>query len=143
MKELGQEENYFDLFMGQLSLDETSLLRNPNNKIKQMNKMVSFVTVDFYNHDTQHSNFVEGNSRKLTNNFSFKVEMNQYTVKFLAKKSVVLELWSPQGSSTVLLGKGEIWLRDLVANSVKDVSAVVRGKCPFYSQSDSSLVATL
>lgn len=68
--------------------------------------MVSFLTIDFYNHDTQHSNFVEGSSRKLGNNFSFKVEMNQYTVKYLAKQSVMLELWSPQGSSTVLLGKG-------------------------------------
>ncbi len=69
--------------------------------------------------------------------------MNQHTVKFLAKQCVMLELWSPQGASTVLLGKGELWLRDLVANSLKDISAVVRGKCPFYSENDRSLVATL
>jgi hypothetical protein len=69
--------------------------------------------------------------------------MNQHIVKFLAKQAVILELWSPQGSSTVLLGKGEIWLRDLVTNSVKDVSAVVRGKCPFYLQNDRNPVGTL
>ena len=81
-------------------------MHNPQNKIKQINQIVSFVTIDFYNHDTQHSHFVEGNSRKLGNNFSFKVDMNQHTVRFLAKQSVAIELWSPQGTSTVLLGKG-------------------------------------
>lgn len=69
--------------------------------------------------------------------------MNQTFIKYLTKQSVMLELWSPQGSSTVLLGRGEVWLRDLVANAVKDISAVVRGKCPFYNQIDKSLVATL
>jgi hypothetical protein len=105
-------------------------------------KIVSFLTVDFYNHDTQHSHFAEGNARKLDNNFSFRVEMNQSLMKFLTKQTLVLELWSPQGSSTVMLGKGEVWLRDLVNNASKDVSSVIRGKCPFY-QTDRSLVATV
>ena len=69
--------------------------------------------------------------------------MNQHTVRYLAKQSVMLELWSPQGSSTVLMGKGEIWLRDLVSNAVRDVSAVVRGKCPFYHANDRNPVGTL
>jgi len=94
------------MILGQLTLDDGTLMHNPQNKIKQINQMVSFITLDFYNHDTQHSHFVEGNSRRLANNFSFKVEMNQHIIKFLAKQAVVLELWSPQGSSTVLLGKG-------------------------------------
>jgi hypothetical protein len=81
-------------------------MRNPQNKLKQISQMISFLTVDFYNHDTQHSNFVEGNSKKLANNYSFKVDMSQAFVKYLTKQSVMLELWSPQGSSTILLGKG-------------------------------------
>ena len=68
--------------------------------------------------------------------------MGQSLVKYLTKQTLVIELWSPQGSTTVMLGKGEIWLRDLVNNSSKDVSSVIRGKCPFY-QSDRSLVATV
>ena len=43
----------------------------------------------------------------------------------------------------MLLGKGEIWLRDIVVNAVKDISAVVRGKCPFYSQTDKAMIATV
>ncbi len=68
--------------------------------------MVSFLTVDFYNHDTQHSNFVQGNLRKLNNNFSFRVDMNPSLIKFLSKNALVLELWSPQGTNTVPLAKG-------------------------------------
>lgn len=52
------DQNYLDLYLGQLNLDETALLHNPSNKIKQIAQMVSFLTLDFYNHDTQHSHFV-------------------------------------------------------------------------------------
>jgi hypothetical protein len=142
LKDLDNIYNYFDLYLGLLNLDEVAITKNPSNRIKDVTKIVSFLTVDFYNHDTQHSHFAEGNARKLDNNFSFRVEMNQSLVKFLTKQTLVLELWSPQGSNTIMLGKGEIWLRDLVSNASKDVSAVVRGKCPFY-QADRSLVATV
>lgn len=50
--------------------------------------MISFVTIDFYNHDTQHSNFLEGNNKKFENNYSFKVEVNSYFIKFMSKNSV-------------------------------------------------------
>lgn len=73
LKELENQYNFFDLYLGQLNLDELSLTKNQNNKIKDISKMISFLTVDFYNHDTQHSHFAEGNARKLDNNFSFRV----------------------------------------------------------------------
>lgn len=44
--------------------------------------------------------------KKLGNNYSFKVEVNSYFLKFISKNTVSLELWSPQGTATVLLGKG-------------------------------------
>ena len=34
-------------------------------------------------------------------------------------------------------------LKDLVTNAIKDISAVMRGKCPFYNQTDRGLIATL
>jgi hypothetical protein len=89
-----------------LNIDEGVLMKNPQNKIKNTSHFVSFLTIDFYNHETQHSNFAEGVMKKLGNNYSFKVEVNTYYLKFLSKNTVSLELWSPQGTSTVLLGKG-------------------------------------
>ena len=42
----------------------------------------------------------------------------------------------------MLLGRGEIWLKDLISKSSKDIAPVVRGKCPIYHQ-DRNLMATV
>lgn len=110
VKELESNENYFDLYLGHISIDESMLLKNPQNKIKNVSHFVSFVTVDFFNHETQHSDFAEGVMKKLGNNYSFRVEVNTYFLKYLSKNAINLELWSPQGTATVLLGKGKIYL---------------------------------
>lgn len=73
IKNLENTFNYFDLHLGLLNIDESTIGVNPHNKIKATNSLISFVTVDFYNHETQHSNFLEGNSKKFDNNYSFKV----------------------------------------------------------------------
>ncbi len=106
MRDLDSTENYFDLFLGNLNIDESVLMKNPQNKIKNTSHFISFLTIDFYNHETQHSNFAEGVMKKLGNNYSFKVEVNSYFLKFISKNTISLELWSPQGTATVLLGKG-------------------------------------
>lgn len=117
-------------------------MKHPNNKIKQAAQLVSFLTIDFYNHETQHSHFVEGTPRNVASNFSFRVEVDLSLARFLSRQAVRLELWSPQGNATVQLGRGEVWLRDLLANATKEVSSVVRGKCPLYTP-DSTLIGTL
>lgn len=53
-----------------------------------MSHFISFLTIDFYNHETQHSNFAEGVMKKLGNNYSFKVEVNSYFLKYLSKNAV-------------------------------------------------------
>ncbi len=73
MRDLESTENYFDLYLGHLNIDEGVLMKNPQNKIKNTSHFVSFLTIDFYNHETQHSNFAEGVMKKLGNNYSFKV----------------------------------------------------------------------
>lgn len=57
IKGLDHQENFFDLYLGQLNLDETNVIRHPQNKIKTVTNIISFLTLDFYNHPTQHSNF--------------------------------------------------------------------------------------
>jgi hypothetical protein len=71
--------------------------------------------------------------KRLGNNYSFKVEVNTYFLKYLSKNSISVELWSPQGTATVLLGKGEIYLVDLINKAAQDISTVVRGKAQIYN----------
>mgnify|MGYP003686566243 CR=1 FL=1 len=90
IKALESNENYFDLYLGQVIIDETSLVKNPQNKVKNIAQVISFLTVDFYNHETQHSDFIEGVSKKVANNYSFKVEVNPYYVKYLSRNSIAV-----------------------------------------------------
>jgi hypothetical protein len=58
MKGLGPNENYFDIYLGTLRIEEAELIRHPENKLRSMAQFISFLTVDFYNHETQHSSFL-------------------------------------------------------------------------------------
>lgn len=71
-----------------MNINEVTLMKNPQNKIKNISNFVSFLTLDFYNHETQHSEFVEGVTRVLNNNYSFKVEINAYFLKYLSKNTI-------------------------------------------------------
>lgn len=80
--------------------------------------------------------------KKLGNNYSFKVDVNTYFLKYLAKNTVSLELWSPQGTATVLLGKGQIYLSEMINKATHNIANVVRGKCQIY-HNDKTLLATV
>ena len=63
--------NFFDLFLGEVSLMETMLvsvtgLANPGSPLL-------LATVDFYSHNTQHSKLTQGCRCDLQSEFSFKV----------------------------------------------------------------------
>jgi len=63
--------NYFDLFLSEVSLMETMLLSitglsNPTSPL-------ILATVDFYNHNTEHSKLTQGCKCDLQSEFSFKV----------------------------------------------------------------------
>jgi len=47
--------NVLDLYLGTIAVDERFLPRGLG-----IGKLATFATVDFYNHDTQHSNIAEG-----------------------------------------------------------------------------------
>ena len=66
--------NVFDLWIGQVDFDMGAVNRilenkDPNRLNRDVKKMLTFVTVDFYNYDTQNSTIVEG----LRSNYNFQV----------------------------------------------------------------------
>lgn len=70
------------------------------------------------------------------------MEVTPYYLKYLSKNSINLELWSPQGTATVLLGKGKIYLSELITKASKEISNVIRGKCQVYFN-DKFLIASV
>lgn len=57
----------------------------------------SFLTVDFYNHETQTSSFAEGLKPVYNVHISFKVNVDDFFLQFLERDSLVFEANSARG----------------------------------------------
>jgi hypothetical protein len=54
-----EEQNYLDVFLSDANLDENAINKLVPNS-ENMKNPLSFLTVDFYNHDTVHTGITEG-----------------------------------------------------------------------------------
>ncbi len=72
-----------------MKIDENNMMRNPQNKVKSIAHMISFLMIDFYDHYPQHTeDFAEGISKQFKKNFCFKVTVNEVFINYLTKKSI-------------------------------------------------------
>ncbi|EGR32196.1 hypothetical protein IMG5_092630 [Ichthyophthirius multifiliis] len=124
-EELGIGENIFDLYIGKINMDENEILRQ-NENINDLQCFLSFFTIDFYNHDTQHSSVVEG----LRNNYefqaSFKVKVDEFYITYLKERFIKLELYNVQQQNAILIGSANISLFQIISENTKpNISAVI------------------
>ena len=63
--------NYFDIYLADLNLVDTFVRQQV--KISDVSKIMSFASVDFYNHKTQHTKVSTGLKYNMNSQFSFKV----------------------------------------------------------------------
>lgn len=70
--EVAPQENVFDLVISRAQFDKQRLCQILGNKEIVPQAVQTFVTVDFYNHDTRNSELSEGFSPEYATQFSFK-----------------------------------------------------------------------
>ena len=103
--------------------------------------LLSFITSDFYNHDTQHTNISEGVIPNYNFQMTYKVQIDQFFVQYLETNSIKIDVYGAIGTDAVKLGSANIKLNDLIIeNRSKDVSAVVKSKLYIYSKNDNQRV---
>ena len=76
--------------------------------------LITFVTIDFYNHDTETSQLAEGYRPLYNTQFSFKNRIDDFFVQFLQKNTLKLDVYLSKNNAAVHLGRAEISLRELV-----------------------------
>lgn len=59
--------------------------------------MLTFATVDFYNHDTEHTPIAEGAETMYKFQISYKVIVDEYLVNYFKTNSVKIEVYSSLG----------------------------------------------
>jgi len=129
--------NYFDFWIGSNTLEQANLLFASDNRLKASDKLLTFCTIDFYNHDTQHTNIAQGFYANYNFQVSYKVNCDEFFLQFLEVGSLKLEIYATQGIEPIKLGSLLVPLRELITrNNQQEVSAVVASKQVAYAKDD-------
>lgn len=117
-------EYYFDAF--KYVLDERELMMHQKT-------LITFVTCDFYNHDTETSQIAEGFQPLYNTQFSFKNKVDDFYVQYLQKQHLKLDIYISKNNSAIHLGHAEIALREIIEreHAVQEAS----GKTPIIERS--------
>lgn len=102
-------EYYYDAFKS--VLDEKELVLHSKT-------LVTFVTLDFYNHDTETSQLAEGYRPLYNTQFSFKNRVDDFYVQFIQRNTMKMDIYISKNNAAVHLGRAEINLRELVEREV-------------------------
>lgn len=89
-------------------------------------------TVDFYNHNTEHSKLTQGCRCDLQSQFSFKVNEDDFFLKYLKKGSFQVDVWASEGGKNYHVGKTTIELKHLVSRARAKISPVIATSVPLY-----------
>jgi len=76
--------------------------------------LVTFVTIDFYNHDTETSQLAEGYRPLYNTQFSFKNRIDDFYVQFIQKHTMKVDVYISKNNAAIHLGHAEIFLRELI-----------------------------
>jgi hypothetical protein len=77
----------------------------------------TFVTVDFFNHDTQHTDINSGYTPQFNTQFVFRNKVDDFYIKYLHKEYIIAEVFAVKGHGTMVtekIGEAKLPLRDVL-----------------------------
>lgn len=142
----GINENALDLYIGE-AIFEDGLEKELGFKLVNM---MSFLTVDFYLHDTQTSSLLSGSKPIYNLQLSFKVKEDEHLIYYLESDNILIDIYYIKDNIQVLLGRGKIPLKQIIelenTNNNFDNSLasqqrrVTNGICQLYYSKDENLL---
>lgn len=103
--EISPQENVLDLLVSRATFDKQRLSQLLGTEVLQ-----SFVTVDFFNHETKHSGLSEGFEPAYQTQFSFKNGVDDFYIQYLEKNVMVLEFFVTRAQNAVKVGSAKVLL---------------------------------
>ena len=117
--ELRVGENRLDVWIGQVELHPNSLVQvldQADFSISSCN-IVTFLTLDFYNHDTQATPIMEGLNPNYNVQLAFKVNVDDFFLQYVEKDALYLDVYMTKGRNSVIIGRAKVFLYDLLERS--------------------------
>ncbi|KRX02670.1 C2 domain [Pseudocohnilembus persalinus] len=138
MTELGDKaQNYFDLWIGQVYIEDANVAYATDGQIKTMRDNISFATVDFYDHDTQHTHVAQGLNSDYNLQLAFKVDQDQSLINYLRNGYLKIEIFAALGIDAIKLGSANVSLSKLLENTdAEKVSRICGDEIFLYAKND-------
>ena len=108
--------------------------------------MLSFFSVDFFIHETQTSDILNGKTPMFNFQLTFRVDVNENFINYLESEYIYIDIYSLRDNVQSIFGKGKIELKELIdiENSNKSSTRVINSICSIYYVKDKNLkVASL
>ena len=135
--ELSMNENALDIFFGEC-IYEDGLAEELGFSIDHM---LSFFSVDFFIHETQTSDILNGKTPMFNFQLTFKVDVNENLINYLDSEYINIDIYSLRDNVQNIFGKGKISLKELieVENSPQSSTRVINSICSVYYIKDPNL----
>ena len=135
--ELSMNENALDIFFGEC-IYEDGLAEELGFNIDHM---LSFFSVDFFIHETQTSDILNGKTPMFNFQLTFKVDVNENLINYLDSEFINIDIYSLRDNVQNIFGKGKISLKELieVENSPQSSTRVINSICSVYYIRDPNL----
>ena len=135
--ELSMNENALDIFFGECVYED-----GLSEEIGfDVDHMLSFFSVDFYIHETQTSDILNGKTPQFNFQITFKVDMNEKFVTYLESEFIYIDIYSLRDNVQTIFGKGKISLKELIdiEKSSQTSTRVINSIVSLYYVSDPNL----
>ena len=100
---------------------------------------MSFISVDFYLHETQTSNLMSGQRPNYNFQLSFKVNEDENFITYLQDEYIIIELYYLQDNTQKIFANGKIKLAQLIQIENDPKTRVVHGYIEMFCINDSSI----
>jgi hypothetical protein len=111
---LDHQENVLDLALDRGEYHVNSLIEMLGNaKIKE-DSFNTFLTVSFYDHDTQATEITGGFAPSYATQFAFRNKFDDFYIEYLDTHTLKIEVYASKVDKPQLIGRGDILLKDLV-----------------------------
>ena len=112
--EVSPQENVMDLIVSRATFDRQRLSQIMGNKEILPSAVQTFMTVDFYNHDTRHGDLAEGFEPNYSTQFSFKNTIDDFYIQYLEKNILTIDVFITRAQNAIKIGSAKIVLSKVI-----------------------------
>eukprot|EP00347_Sterkiella_histriomuscorum_P001912 403370193 len=112
--EIAPQENVLDLVINTGELNKNKLSQLLGHKELLPGAVQTFVTVDFYNHETRTTELAEGFEPNYSTQFSFKNNVDDFYVGFIEKNYIIVEFFLSRAQNALKIGSAKLLLSTLL-----------------------------